>query len=43
MNELETGYHVKQYQYIYRSTEVFVDWLENKGFLRGGGGKILCT
>lgn len=39
MNELETGYHVKQYQYIYRSTEVFVDWLENKGFLRGGGVK----
>lgn len=39
MNKLEEEYHVKQYQHIYRSTEVFVDWLENKDFLRGGGAK----
>lgn len=29
-------YHIRQFQNIYRSTEVFVEWLEEKGFLGGG-------
>lgn len=37
MNKFAEGYHVKQYEHIYRSTEVFVNWLESKGFLSGGG------
>lgn len=36
MKRWEEEYHGKQYQHIYRSTEVFVNWLENKGFLGGG-------
>lgn len=39
MNRVEEEYHVQQYKHIYRSTEMFVDWLENRGFLGGGGGK----
>lgn len=39
MDKLAEKYHVKQYQHIYRSTEVFVDWLENKELLTWGGGQ----
>lgn len=35
-------YHEKQFLNIYRSTECFVEWLENKGFLkRVGQSKVL--
>ena len=42
MNKIAEGYHVKQYQSIYRSTELFANWLENKGFFDSieGGVKL---
>lgn len=41
MNQKAKQYHIRQYQHIYRSTEVFVEWLENKGFFAGKKNKIL--
>lgn len=43
MKKYEEEYHVKQFLNIYRSTECFVNWLENNGFFkeRGGKNKIL--
>lgn len=40
MKEWEIEYHVKQMDHPYRSTEKFVDWLEEMGFL-GRGEQII--
>lgn len=38
MKKWEEEYHTKQFLQVYRSTEIFVNWLENKGFLCEEGG-----
>lgn len=35
-------YHERQYEHIYRSTEKFVDWLEQLGYLSDEGTQSIC-
>ncbi len=36
MKKYELDYHVKQMEHIYRSTEIFVNWLEERGIMGNG-------
>lgn len=36
MEKYHEDYHVKQIKNTYRSTEVFVEWLEEQKFVGGG-------
>ena len=42
MTKYEKEYHEKQVEKPYRSTEVFINWLENMHFLNHDGEFNIC-